>query len=53
MSPKSRCDGALAIAMGIESGFEELLCKDASLGQPIHPFLYLDGDVTVEVNKLV
>ena len=53
MPPESRCDGALAIAVGIESGFEELLCEDARLRQPVHPFLDFDGDVAVAVDEVV
>ena len=53
MPPKSLCDGALAISVGVEPGFEELLCEDACLGQTIHPLLYFDCHVSVGVEELV
>ncbi len=53
MPPNAWCDGALAISVGVEPGFKELLCEDARLGQTVHSFLNFDGDVSVGIDEVL
>ena len=44
MLPEARRDGTLAVAMLVQSFFEELLCENTSLWKAAHPFLDCDVD---------
>ena len=53
VAPETRSVLALVISFGREAFFEELVGKDAGLGEAVHPFSDFDVDPSFFVDQVV